>query len=235
MKPAAFITGAANRIGKAMALHLARQGHPIALHYNNSKNAAEQTRQQILAMGVECALFQANLGNEQEVNQLAAEVFHSFQVGILINNASIFFPSNLFSEIETARSMFEINYWAPFLLTRAFASQYKQGLIINFLDSEITKRKTQHFDYLMSKKFLSNLTEMSAYQLAPGIRVNAIAPGPVLAPADKDQAYLEEVASQAPLKRPGSLEQLCKTLTYFMENTFITGQTIFEDGGKHLT
>lgn len=234
MEPTALITGAANRIGRAIALHLAEQGYDIALHYHTSQKAAEETRCRIISMGRHCELFQADLSQEQEVIALARDVFASFHLDILINNASIFIPSEIFSEMDTARDMFNVNFWAPFILVKKFAKSFDRGLIVNLLDSDISKRKTCHFDYLLTKKMLSDLTEMSAYHLAPGIRVNGIAPGTVLAPAAEDQDYLRKMGQDVPLRRPGSLSEICSTLAYFIENEFVTGQVIYVDGGKHL-
>ena len=235
-KKSALITGGAKRIGKAMALHLAESGFDIALHYNTSKADAQIVAKEIKTKGQNCILFQCNLSNTNNILTLIDKVKQSFpSLNLLINNASIFENKSF---LKTDLSFFEnhlnINFKAPFFLSQSFAKSIKEGHIINLLDTNITRDRTKYFVYNLTKKMLYEFTKMAAAELAPGIRVNAIAPGPILPPLNKGKECLEHDLFSVPLKRWGMIPEILQSVDCLLKNEYLTGQCIFVDGGKHL-
>ena len=235
-KRAALITGGAERLGKASALKLADMGYDIALHFNTSAKNAISTSEEIKKQGVGCEIFAGNLGSEAETSHLLSKAQASFpHLNTLINNASVFSPSQFKNEeIKDFSVNFDINLKAPYILMNQFAKTIKKGQIINFLDTNIAKNKITHFSYLLSKKTLLDLTKLAAVDLAPSIRVNAIAPGLILPPKGKDDAFLNERAKDIPLKHKGKITNITQTIEFLIHNDFLTGQVIFVDGGEHL-
>ncbi|QIA06340.1 SDR family oxidoreductase [Draconibacterium halophilum] len=128
----------------------------------------------------------------------------------------------------------DVNLKAPFFLIRDFANYFKAGNIINFVDTRITSNASNFAAYSISKKALWDLTKMAALEFAPDIRINAIAPGVTLPPEDEDEDYLEKLAQGIPMKKPGGVEPILKSLNYILENDHLTGQLLFADGGENL-
>ena len=236
MRETALITGGAKRIGKEIALLLSILGYNIALHYNNSKKDAEETARQIYSNNAACEIFKANLESEKDVSGLIKKVKRVFpHVSILVNSASVFEKSSLLeTDAQFFNKHFNINLKAPFLLSCEFVRTFKKGNIINILDTNVVKNKTAFSAYLLSKKSLSEFTALSAVEFAPNIRVNAIAPGFILPPKSKGNSYLQKRALNIPLKRRGFPSHIALTVQFLLENDYVTGQTIFVDGGEHL-
>jgi len=180
--------------------------------------------------------FQADLADTNQVQKLIKLVIGWFgQLDLLINSASIFEPSP-FKE-TSADSLIrhsQVNFVSPFILMRDFANSASNGQIINIVDTRITKNKSDYLSYSLSKKSLWELTKMAALELAPHFRVNAIAPGAILAPAGKDQQYLEKVADLTPMKTPSGVISILKSIDYIIGNEDLTGQLIFCNGGAQL-
>lgn len=231
-----LVTGAAQRIGKAIALALADRGYDIALHYNKSQKDAKSLAQEIKQKGVACELFACDLSKPAQVLMLLEKVHKKFpQLSLLINNASIFEPSSLGKAgLQALEDHWQINFCAPFVLIGEFARLCSQGHVINILDTKISQNKTDHAGYLLSKKCLAELTKMAALKLAPAIRVNGISPGIILAPAGKGQDYLRKRAQNVPLRRPGDVKFVTQSVEFLIDNEFMTGQILFVDGGEHL-
>lgn len=236
MRETALITGGAKRIGKEIALLLSVLGYNIALHYNASKKEAEKTAVQVYGNHSACEIFKANLESEKDVLSLIKRVKRVFpHVSLLVNCASIFEPGTLLkTQAKSFEKHFAINFKAPLFLSLQFAKEFKKGHIINILDTNIVKNKTMHSAYLLSKKALAELTRLSAVEFAPNIRVNAVAPGLILPPEGKTDAYLEKRSAGIPLKTRGRLSHIALTVQFLVENDYVTGQTIFVDGGEHL-
>jgi NAD(P)-dependent dehydrogenase (short-subunit alcohol dehydrogenase family) len=238
MNKVALITGGAKRIGRAIALHLAKNGWDLAIHYNSSKEAISELELELKAIypNQRFASFKADLGAAEKASELVANVVERMgSIDLLINNASIFDSSllkNSSNDLILHHTM--VNYIAPFILMRDFANSTKQGLIVNLLDTRITKNKSDYLAYSLSKKALFELTKMAAFELAPAIRVNGISPGAVLPPEDKDDAYLDQLALKTPMKTPSGLLAILKSLDFILDNQDLTGQVIFCDGGEHL-
>ena len=238
MAKVALITGSAVRLGREMAHHLAKNGWDIALHYRTSiKDVTDfETELKTNFPDQRFYTFQADLGVIDQTQKLINQVIDRFgQLDLLINSASIF-ESSSFKE-TTAESLnrhTQINLVSPFILMRDFANNSSNGQIINIVDTRITNNKSDYLSYSLSKKSLWELTKMAALEMAPQFRVNAIAPGAILAPAGKDKHYLEEVADLTPMKTPSGVISILKSIDYIIGNEDLTGQLIFCDGGAQL-
>ena len=235
-KGVALVTGAAKRIGKVISFKLASMGYAIALHCNKSTTDAQATASMIKKMGGTCDIFPCDLSIASETSKLVKQVVKRFgELHILVNNASVFTPSKLVSStIEDIDQNFAINFKAPYLLTRDFAIQCKSGNIINIVDTNVSRNTTAHFAYLLSKKSLANFTKMAAIELAPTIRVNAIAPGLILPPEGQDQSFLEKRAKDIPMKKKGQPADIAAAVEFILNSPFLTGQIIPIDGGEGL-
>jgi len=238
MAKVAFITGSAVRLGREIALHLAKGGWNLALHYRHSATDISDFEADLKAHypNQQFFTFQADLGATDQTETLIKQVIHRFdRLDLLINNASVFEPSIL-KETPTDLMMRQmvVNFVSPFILMRDYANNAVKGQIISIADSRITNNNSDHLSYSLSKKSLWELTQMAALELAPNFRVNAIAPGAVLAPAGKDQSYLEMIADKTPMKSPSGVIPILKSIDYILGNEDLTGQLIFCDGGAHL-
>jgi NAD(P)-dependent dehydrogenase (short-subunit alcohol dehydrogenase family) len=234
----ALITGASKRIGKAIAEHLAGKGWNIILHYNHSAKEAEMLVK-TLSLKYPNQKFipvKANLSKMDEVLDMVENLVKKFgKFDLLINNASVFDPAYLKDTSEDLfDSQLDVNLKAPFFLIRDFANHCNQGNIINFVDTRVTSNKSNFAAYSLSKKALWDLTQMAALELAPDIRVNAVAPGVTLPPEDEDENYLQKLAQNIPMKKPGGLQPILQSIDYILENNHLTGQLLFADGGENL-
>ena len=233
---AALVTGGAKRIGKAISIFLAKSGYDIALHYNTSDKEVKEVKKEIEKIGQKCLLVKCNFNNLTKVKGLIKKIKKELpRLSVLINNASIF-EEGLFlnTKLSDLEKHFSVNLKAPFILSQEFAVVCKKGNIINILDTNITRKHSKYFAYTLSKKTLLEFTKMAAYDLAPNIRVNAIAPGPILPPFGKDDRSLTLETLKIPLKHKGNLEDINLAIKYLIENNFVTGECLFVDGGKHL-
>ncbi|KIA83301.1 hypothetical protein OA84_07140 [Kaistella solincola] len=238
MKNYALVTGSADRIGKAVALHLAAQGYNLLLHYNSSAEKAEKLKKEIEEMqnGVKAELLQFNFLFDNDFDEIFRSLKHkNIILDILVNCASDFVPSDFsLPGSQLLEKEFNINFKNAYLVTKAFARVYKSGNIINFIDTKVSKNQTVHLDYILSKKLLQEFTKISAVELAPNFRVNGIAPGLILPPEGKDENYLLNLAQNIPLKKIGNLGEITKAIQFILDSEFFTGQTLFIDGGEHL-
>lgn len=238
MNKTALITGAAKRVGKAMALHLAEKGWNIAIHYHSSANDAllfcNDLKNRFPDQQFE--LVNANLTIPDEVEGLIQQALSKFSsIDLLINNASVFEPASLANtSTDFLDNQFNVNFKAPFILSRNYANAQLSGLIVNLVDTRIVNNKSNFAAYSLSKKMLWELTKMAALEFGPAFRVNAIAPGLTLPPEEKDDDYLQKLAVNIAMKRPGGLAPILKSLDYILENDYLTGQLLFCDGGENL-
>jgi len=232
----ALITGAAQRIGRAMALSLADAGVDLCIHYHLSEEAAEQTCREIRERGRNATRVSANLSDPVTA---AAVIFEAAlsefgRVDILINSASVFENKRLSDSTEADwDSHLDINLKSPFFLCQQFAEQLppgQSGAIVNLVDWRAERAGAEHLAYRISKAGLVTLTECLALELAPAIQVNAIAPGAILPPPGED-----ERAQKAPLKRAGSPAEICQALLYLLRSDFVTGEVLTVAGGEQLT
>ena len=236
-----LITGAAKRIGKEMALSFFKKGWDIVIHFNASKDEAESLADQMNAERFNSAmLVQANLDNTNEVEKLVAKIqSNNISIDALINNASTFYPTPIgtFSE-ENWDALMGSNLKAPLFLIQSFHKQLKKnkGFIINITDINVDKALVNHSIYLAAKSGLQTLTKALAKELAPHIRVNAIAPGAILEPPNTEwtSEQKNKIIDAVPLKRMGSEKDIADAAIYLSEAEYVTGQVLNIDGGKSL-
>ncbi|MCJ7715038.1 MAG: SDR family oxidoreductase [Anaerolineales bacterium] len=233
-----LITGSARRIGRALALAVAKAGGDLIIHHNNSHESAEHTRQEILDLGRKAQIIQADLSDTESTSRFLEKVFSRDEIYGLVNNASIFSTLS-WSEthLDDWNEHLAINLTAPFLLSQAFGrsrSGGQKGRIINILDWRALRPGSDHFPYTISKAGLAALTKSMAIALAPNINVNGIALGAVLPPSDRGSS--ENILSYSPIPRWAELSEVEETLLFLLSGpTYITGEIIHLDGGRHLT
>lgn len=244
----ALVTGAGKRLGREMALYLARRGHDVAVHYASSAAEAEEVVGMITAMGRRAVALQADLLVETEVEALVPKAAQALgPLTVLINNASIF----EYDRIETATREswdrhIESNLRAPYVLIQAFARQcppaqldaggepVAQGLIVNMLDQRIHKLTPEFSTYTIAKMGLWALTRTAAQGLAPHIRVNGIGPGPTLRGGRQSESHFERQRKATVLGRGADAGDITAALGFLLDAKAVTGQMIAIDGGQHL-
>ncbi len=233
----ALITGASKRIGRALAIALAEEGVNIVAH---DRKTLEPDTVKVCDAVTDCGakswLLAADLERPDEYEPLMARAVQAAgSLDILINNASIYPPSTIrdvgFGDLTRD---IHVNAWTPFVLSREFARIAGSGTIVNLLDTHIAGTDRTHVAYLLSKEMLASLTKLCAREFAPDITVNAVAPGLILPPAGKDEAYLARLAEHVPLKRHGAPADIVEAVLYLLKSEFVTGQIIYVDGGAHL-
>lgn len=232
----ALVTGGARRLGRTIALALAERGATVVIHYRSSADEADATAEAVRAAGAEAWTLRADLGDATEAaTVLAKGVDLAGPVDILVNNASVF-PESAFADVtaEDLAANVQLHAMAPLALARALAGQGIRGDIINMVDSRITDYDRRHVAYHLSKRMLADLTKLMAIELAPAIRVNAVAPGLILPPEGEDVSYLQRLASTNPLGAYGRPEDVARAVAFLLESPFVTGQVLFVDGGRHM-
>ena len=235
----ALVTGAAKRIGRALALGLAADGWAVALHYRTSKADAEDSVAAIAGSGGRAVALQADLSIEAEVQTLVDRAAAEFgPLGCLINNASVF-------ENDTAATAdraswdahLETNLRAPLVLTQNFASALPaaaNGAVINMIDQRVWNLTPYFLSYTVSKGGLWTLTQTLALSLAPRIRVNAIGPGPTLPSARQNDEQFGRQCESTPLGHGATPEEIVAAARFILAAPAMTGQMIALDGGQHL-
>ena len=234
----AIVTGGNARLGKSMATAMASRGAKVVVHFNSSSSEAEATVKQILHGGGEAVSIGADLskfGNISKVLDRALDAYGG--ADILINNAALFEDGDIDGTTpESWDRQFALNLKAPFFLSKEFARRASRdsGHIVNIVGVRGLRLDKRRIAYSLTKAALAELTNLLAEVLGPSIRVNAIAPGAILAPRGADEKYLERVAEFTPLKKTGSAEDIVRALFFLLDSPFITGELITVDGGAHL-
>jgi NAD(P)-dependent dehydrogenase (short-subunit alcohol dehydrogenase family) len=236
--PAALVTGAGKRIGRAVAQALAANGHAVAIHYNRSADDALALRAEIEKKGGEAVVVQADLLQEAETSTLveAASAALKRPLTTLINNASTFEHDDISSATRASWDLhMEANLRAPFVLTQAFAAQCPgNGNVINIIDERVWNLTPAFVSYTISKAGLWTLTQTLALALAPEIRVNAIGPGPTLASSRQTAEQFAAQNEALPLGHGANPDDICRAVLYILSARAMTGQMIALDGGQHL-
>lgn len=237
----ALVTGAARRIGRAIALDLARHGWAVAVHYNRSKAEAETVVAEIREEGGIAELLQTDLSVEAEVQSLAARAANALgPIGLLVNNAATFEDD---AALTATRSSWdkhmEANLRAPFVLSQAVAAALQnkadtEAIIINILDQRVQNLTPNFMSYTLSKSGLWTLTRTLAMALAPRIRVNAIAPGPTLVSDRQSEEQFQHQWQAVPLQHGPSVAEFCQAIHFLIAAASVTGQLIALDGGEHM-
>ncbi len=229
-----LITGGAKRIGRELCRAFADAGAKLIIHYNES--------------GADAAELLAELGGESAGHVTAqadftcpeklADWFGKLgKIDVLINSAAIFEDKPLTEESpEDAQRQFNINFWSPLELMKAFQAQtgLDEGCIVNFLDQRIVKVNSGG-SYPLSKQSLAEATKSAALQFAPRIRVNGIAPGPVLPPAGMEDSRMQETLKSVPMKKAVAMSDLVESCLFLVRNDSVTGDILFVDCGQSLT
>lgn len=244
---AALITGAARRLGRAMALYLAGRGYDVAIHYDRSADEAHATVADARALGVRAQAFQADLLDEAATAALIPAVTAALgPLSVLVNNASIFDYDTIHSATRDSWDRhIGSNLRAPFLLTQAFAAQaapagqqdgepLATGLIVNMVDQRVLKPTPEFMTYSLAKAGLWALTRTTAQALAPGVRVNAIGPGPTMIGARQSQEHFDRQRAATILERGADAGDVTAALGFLLDAKAVTGQLICVDGGQHL-
>jgi len=226
-----LITGAAKRLGRAMAEDFLRQGAKISAHYRSSKKEAES----LLGFG-KVKLIQADLCKQEDIKRCAKEAHANFgAIDVLINSASDFFPTPLkdCTEADWDR-LFKINLKAPYFLTQACLPYLKKGVVLNFCDVNATRARKSYDAYLATKAALRMLTKTWAFEFAPDIRVNSVSPGAVLFPENYSQEQIQKAVQRTLLGRQGSEKDIVSAANFLIENEYITGMDLCVDGGRSI-
>jgi NAD(P)-dependent dehydrogenase (short-subunit alcohol dehydrogenase family) len=235
----ALVTGAAKRLGRAIALDLAAAGWNVAIHYNGSSADAEQVAAEIRAKGMKAALVQADFAREQEIAAVIPAAAKAIgPLTALINSASLFENDDWRSATRQSwDDHMEANLRAPFLLAQMFAKQLpreEKGNIINIIDQRVLKPTPQFLSYSLSKAGLYWLTTTLAQGMGPNIRVNAVGPGPTLKNPRQSDADFNRQRDATLLKHGADPADICGAVRYLLSADAVTGQMLAVDGGQHL-
>lgn len=234
-----LITGAARRIGRAIALDLARQGWSVAIHFRNSQMDAEALAAEIENTGSRAAIVRADLAKPEELQTLFPRCRELIGTpDCLINNASEFLPDTVTTaSLATWDTHLDINLKAPVFLTQALALHLphdRTGNVINIIDQRVWKLTPDFFSYTISKAGLWTATRTLAQSLAPRVRVNAIGPGPVLKSIHQTDAEFASEVKSTLLGRGPTPQDIADTVRFILNAPAMTGQMIALDGGQHL-
>jgi len=236
--PIALITGAGKRIGQHIARELAKAGWDIAGHYNSSEEGISKLAKEVEASGRQFVPIQSDLAHDQPVNAIVPTITANLGApSLLINNASLFAKDEI-ATLDSAQfdAHMAINLKAPLMLAKAFAENIKgKGNIINITDQRVFNPGPDFFTYTLSKTGLDTATKTLAQALAPSIRVNAIAPGPVLQSIHQSPQEFEAECQATPLGHGTSLDEIVKAVHFILETPSMTGETIHLDGGQRLS
>ena len=239
MNKSILITGSSQRIGKELCLYFAKMGWNIAIHFNKSKNKANVLKKEIERYGVKCFCIQGNLLNTKMIKKIITTTNKKLgNINCIINNASIFNNDNILNFNEKSwNEHIKINLLAPATFIKEFSkikNLSENKSIINILDQRIFKLTPHFFSYTISKTGLQTITKTAAMNLAPTIRVNAIAPGPVLKNKRQTEKHFNKQSKNTLLGKTVKIEDICKTAYLLANSETITGQVIAVDSGQSL-
>ena len=235
-----LITGAATRVGKAIALHFAEKGWNIALHYFRSSSKAKELKKIIEQNWVKVALIKADLKNSKQVEKIVPLAKKKLgAIDCLINNAALFEKDDISNfTTKSWNDHFNINLLAPAILTKQFAKQASKKTvsnIINIIDQRIFNLTPFFMSYTISKSGLQTLTKTMAMRLGPNIKVNAIAPGPTIKSKRQTDRHFRNQVRSTLLKKSVRSEDICDTVEFLINNNSVTGQIIAVDSGQNLS
>jgi NAD(P)-dependent dehydrogenase (short-subunit alcohol dehydrogenase family) len=239
----AVVTGGAHRVGKAIALELARRGVNILVHYGTSAKEATETVREIKSLGVDAFSVKADLRQPEGIKTIFEALDEHFgRLHILVNSAANFQQRDLLNvSLEDWQQTLAINLTAPFLTTQTAVPVMRKndpsgGVIINILDKGALQPWPKYPHHSVSKAALWMLTQVSAASLGPDIRVNAVIPGPTMKPAGTgmSNADWEKLGKSVPLQRTGAPEDVARAVAYLASEDYLTGTVIQVNGGEHL-
>ncbi|GIW94455.1 MAG: short chain dehydrogenase [Pirellulaceae bacterium] len=236
----AIVTGGAQRLGHAMVTALAEAGLRVCIHYNRSAESAHQVCRQLQESGRQAMAVRCDFSDPgADAAGVVDAAYRAWgRVDVLVNSASIFEAASLMdTTVEQFDRHVAVNLRAPWRLAQAFVARLDpqaQGQIVNILDWRALRPVPGHFSYTLTKAALWAMTRLLAQELAPRVRVNAIAPGAILPPADSSPDYLEQLATRIPLARAGCPDDVTEALLYLLRSDFVTGIVLPVTGGQEL-
>ncbi len=235
----ALVTGGARRIGREIALELARAGYDVAVHYNGSSTDAEQTAAEITKLGQRSTMVDADLRDPDAAARLPDAVIAEFgSLGVVVNNASIFEQDDWQSASrESWADHMSVNLESPFRIIQSFAKNLRDsqnGVAVNIIDQRVFNLTPHFTSYTLSKSGLWTLTQTLALALAPQIRVGAVGPGPTAPSPRQDPADFDRQCEIVPLQRRTEPASIARAVRFIVETPSYTGQMIALDGGEHL-
>ena len=234
----ALVTGAGQRLGRAIAYGLARRGVHVAIHYNSSEQGAKLTAMDAEVFGVKAVLLRADLASAEEAEALAPRAREALgALDIVVHGAAVM-ERRRFAEVTPSDydRVMDLNLRGAFFVAKGAAAAMGEqgGVIVNLADVAAFERWRDYPVHCLSKAGVVTLTEMLAKHLAPRIRVNAVAPGAVLLPTDVDQAAAKRLAASTPLGRLGKPDDVFNAVVFLVENDYLTGETVVVDGGRRI-
>jgi pteridine reductase len=234
----ALVTGAGQRVGRALAIALGRERMHVAVHYNNSAGGAEETAEAIRNAGGEATLFQGNLASPDAPAALVRDVAAELgSLGVVINSAAVM-ERTPFGAVTADEwdAIFALNLRAPFLICQAAAPlmQADGGAIVNIADLAAFESWPAYIPHSISKAGVVKMTSALARALAPSVRVNGVAPGAVLLPAGWTPKSAAHLVATTPLARLGDPEDVVSAMLYLLRSDYVTGETLIVDGGRHI-
>lgn len=239
-RPVVLVTGAARRIGRAIALDLAAHGHDVALHCHKLSAEAQSTAAELRALGARVDIFPADLADEAACRALVPSVAEAFgRVDAVVNNASRFAydDAQSFGHAEMA-AHWRVNTAAPILLAHALhahlVARDATGCVVNLLDQKLANPNPDYLSYTLSKAALDSATVMLAQALAPRLRVCGVSPGVTLLSGDMSDADFEAAHRMTPLQRSSTPADIAAAVRYLIGAPAVTGTTLLVDGGQHL-
>ena len=235
-----LITGGSTRIGKSIALHFAKKGWNIAIHYFSSSNEAKNLKKIIEKEQVKVVLIKADLKKIKQIEKIIPTVRKKLgTIDCLINNAALFEKDDISDfTLKSWNDHININVLAPTVLTKYFAKQCSKkntSNIINIIDQIIFKLTPIFMSYTISKTALYTLTKTMAMRLSPNIKVNGIAPGPTIKSKRQSIKHFNKQAKSTLLKKPVGLNDICDTVEFLINNNSVTGEVVAVDSGQNLT
>jgi len=234
----ALVTGAGRRVGRAIALALGARGMHVVVHFNGSRTGADETARLIIDAGGQAIVEQADLTQVEAANELVDRaIAWRGALSALVNSAAIMLRTPV-GETTTPDwdTMFALNVRAPYFLSQraAPALAASQGAIVNIADLAAFESWPAYVPHGMTKAAVVQMTRAMARALAPGVRVNAVAPGVVLLPEGWSEEEAEHLRSTTPLRRLGSPEDVAQVVLFLLEAQYVTGEVIRVDGGRHI-
>jgi pteridine reductase len=234
----ALVTGAGTRVGRAIALALGKAGMRVAVHYSSSQKGARETAEEIVRGGSEARTLPGDLMDPATGPRLVEHTVKVFgTLDVLVNSAAVMLRTPVGEVlVEDWDAMFALNLRAPFFLCQvaARAMGERGGAIVNIADLAAFETWRGYIPHSITKAGIVQMTRGLAHALAPKIRVNAIAPGPVLLPDGWTQEQADRLISTTPLGRLGSPEDVAQAALYLLSADYVTGETIIVDGGRHI-
>jgi pteridine reductase len=233
----ALVTGAGQRVGRAIAVALGGRGMRVAVHHRASADGARETVRLIRAAGGEGATFAADLAEADAPARLVTEVAAHFGgLDVLVNSAAVMERTPVGEvTVEAWDAMFALNLRAPFFAAQAAATVMPDGgVIVNVADLAAFETWPAYVPHGITKAGVVQMTRALARALAPRVRVNAVAPGAVLLPPGWDEAAAARLVATTPLGRLGSAEDVAQAVLYLVEAGYVTGETLLVDGGRHV-